>query len=76
MVFSLSYVTFAAIKATIGIRVSLEEEEAGLDIAAHGMYGYPEQFIPQSEMGAPAMPVAPPASAPVAPSVRTGEATA
>jgi Amt family ammonium transporter len=76
MVFTLSYITFAAIKATIGIRVSLEEEEAGLDIAAHGMYGYPEQFIPQSEMGAPPMPAAPPASAPVAPSVRTGEAPA
>ena len=50
MVFALSYMTFAVIKATVGIRVS-EEEEAGLDIAAHGMYGYPEQFIPQSEMG-------------------------
>jgi ammonium transporter, Amt family len=76
MVFTLSYVTFAAIKATIGIRVSEEEEEAGLDIASHGMYGYPEQFIPQSEMGAPAMPAAPPVAAPVAPSVRTGEAPA
>jgi Amt family ammonium transporter len=78
MVFTLSYVTFAAIKATIGIRVSAEEEEAGLDIAAHGMYGYPEQFIPQSEMGtlvSPAgRPQAPPV--PVTASVRTGEATA
>jgi ammonium transporter, Amt family len=76
MVFTLSYVTFAVIKATIGIRVSQEEEEAGLDIAAHGMYGYPEQFIPQSEMGAPPIPAAPPAAVPVTPSVRTGEATA
>jgi Amt family ammonium transporter len=77
MVFTLSYVTFAAIKATIGIRVSQEEEEAGLDIAAHGMYGYPEQFIPQSEMGAPAIAASsPPVGAPVAPTVRTGEATA
>jgi Amt family ammonium transporter len=76
MVFTLSYVTFAAIKATIGIRVSQEEEEAGLDIASHGMYGYPEQFIPQSEMGAPPIPAAVPVAAPVAPSVRTGEATA
>ena len=24
-------------------------EDAGLDIAEHGMYGYPEQFIPQPE---------------------------
>jgi ammonium transporter, Amt family len=65
MVFTLSYITFAAIKATIGIRVSAEEEEAGLDIAAHGMYGYPEQFIPQSEMGGlPGTPAARPAPAP------------
>jgi Amt family ammonium transporter len=32
--------------------VSAEEEEAGLDIAEHGMYGYPEQFIPDTEFGA------------------------
>lgn len=49
VVFALSYATFAAIKATIGLRVSEEEELAGLDIATHGMYGYPEQFIPQEE---------------------------
>jgi ammonium transporter, Amt family len=51
-VFVLSYATFAAIKATIGLRVSAEEEDAGLDISSHGMYGYPEQFIPESELGA------------------------
>jgi Amt family ammonium transporter len=51
-VFALSYGTFAAIKATMGLRVSAEEEEAGLDIVEHGMYGYPEQFIPRSEIGA------------------------
>jgi ammonium transporter, Amt family len=49
VVFAISYVTFALIKATIGLRVPDEEEEAGLDIASHGMYGYPEQFIPQPE---------------------------
>jgi Amt family ammonium transporter len=49
VVFVLSYVTFAAIKATIGLRVDDDEEEAGLDISSHGMYGYPEQFIPQPE---------------------------
>ena len=37
------------LKATIGIRVSEEEELAGLDISTHGMYGYPESFIPQEE---------------------------
>jgi ammonium transporter, Amt family len=49
VVFAISIATFAAIKATIGLRVSDEEEEAGLDISSHGMYGYPEQFIPQPE---------------------------
>jgi Amt family ammonium transporter len=50
VVFVLSMTTFLIIKATIGVRVDAEEEEAGLDIAEHGMYGYPEQFIPQSEL--------------------------
>ncbi len=49
VVFFLSYVTFAFIKATMGLRVPDDEEEAGLDISSHGMYGYPEQFIPQPE---------------------------
>ncbi|MET0205716.1 MAG: ammonium transporter, partial [Thermoleophilaceae bacterium] len=69
---------FAAIKATIGLRVSNDEEEAGLDITEHGMYGYPEAFIPQSEIGAGAtvMPAGSPTPAPVTASVRAGEATA
>lgn len=33
---------FYAIKATIGLRVSKEEEEAGLDIGEHGMVAYPD----------------------------------
>jgi Amt family ammonium transporter len=45
-----SYITFGAIKRTYGLRVSAEEEEAGLDISEHGMYGYPEQFIPTPEL--------------------------
>ena len=49
-VFVLSYATFWAIKATVGLRVSEEDEEAGLDISEHGMYGYPEQFIPAPEL--------------------------
>ncbi len=48
-VFILSYGTFFLIKKTIGLRVSEQEEDAGLDISSHGMYGYPEQFIPQPE---------------------------
>jgi ammonium transporter, Amt family len=79
MVFTLSYITFGVIKATIGIRVSPEDEEAGLDIASHGMFGYPEQFIPQSELGGgplPAGPRAPAAPSGVTATAMTGEATA
>lgn len=49
VVFAISIVTFFAIKKTIGLRVPAEEEDAGLDISSHGMYGYPEAFIPQPE---------------------------
>ena len=49
-VFVASYATFWAIKQTYGMRVTAEEEEAGLDISEHGMYGYPEKFIPAPEL--------------------------
>src|SRR3954449_13399156 len=49
-VFTLSYGTFWLIRRTYGLRVTGEEEHAGLDISEHGMYGYPEQFIPQPEL--------------------------
>jgi ammonium transporter, Amt family len=49
-VFVTSYAVFWAIKKTYGLRVSAEEEDAGLDISEHGMYGYPEQFIPAPEL--------------------------
>ncbi|HEX4691743.1 MAG TPA: ammonium transporter, partial [Solirubrobacteraceae bacterium] len=49
-VFVCSYAVFWAIKKTYGLRVSAEEEDAGLDISEHGMYGYPEQFIPAPEL--------------------------
>jgi Amt family ammonium transporter len=49
-VFTLSYATFYAIKRTYGLRVTADEEDAGLDISEHGMYGYPEQFIPAPEL--------------------------
>jgi Amt family ammonium transporter len=35
--------------AVHGLRVTAEED-AGLDISEHGMYGYPEQFIPAPEL--------------------------
>src|SRR5829696_4621959 len=76
-VFAMSYVTFAAIKATIGLRVTDADEEAGLDIVEHGMYGYPEQFIPQSEMGGSPPPTErAPQPVPVTAAVMTGEARA
>ena len=49
-VFIMSFVTFWVIKKTYGLRVTAEEENAGLDISEHGMYGYPEQFIPAPEL--------------------------
>ncbi|MFN8175566.1 MAG: ammonium transporter [Solirubrobacteraceae bacterium] len=49
-VFMCSYGTFWVIKRTYGLRVTQEEEDRGLDISEHGMYGYPEQFIPAPEL--------------------------
>ncbi|RMD81437.1 MAG: ammonium transporter, partial [Chloroflexi bacterium] len=48
---------FFALKATIGLRVSKTEEEAGLDIGEHGMVAYPDLApLPTSSTvsGAPA----------------------
>ncbi len=39
----LSFVILGIIKATIGLRVTEEEEIIGLDLSEHGTYGYPEQ---------------------------------
>lgn len=43
--FTASLIVFLAIKYTVGLRVSEEEELRGLDISEHGMFGYPERFI-------------------------------
>jgi ammonium transporter, Amt family len=68
-VFAVSFATFWAIKKTYGLRVTEEEEEAGLDISEHGMYGYPEQFIPIPELvgygAAPHVAATPAAATPV-----------
>ncbi|MGB2938669.1 MAG: ammonium transporter, partial [Candidatus Dormiibacterota bacterium] len=45
-VFVLSYVIFFVIKQVTGLRVSARHEIDGLDISEHGMWGYPEQFMP------------------------------
>jgi Amt family ammonium transporter len=50
LVLGLCLATWYAISKTIGLRVSEEAEIAGLDISEHGMYGYPEQFIPDAEL--------------------------
>ena len=46
----MSFATFWINKKTYGLRVTEAEEDAGLDISEHGMYGYPEQFIPAPEL--------------------------
>jgi ammonium transporter, Amt family len=45
-VFCLSFAIFWVIKKTIGMRVSAREEMEGLDISEHGMWAYPESFMP------------------------------
>ena len=74
-VFVFSFATFFAIKKTYGLRVSAEEEDAGLDISEHGMYGYPEQFIPAPELVGWA-PSATPVTPAMSPAASTREVTA
>lgn len=40
-----SGIVFGIVKATVGLRVSAEEELEGLDIGEHGMWGYPEEHL-------------------------------
>jgi Amt family ammonium transporter len=64
-VFVVSFAAFWVIKKTYGLRVTADEEDAGLDISEHGMYGYPEQFIPAPELiGYSPMPPSRPREAP------------
>jgi Amt family ammonium transporter len=44
--FSLSFGILFLFKVTFGIRTEAEVEEAGLDVSEHGMWGYPEFYIP------------------------------
>ena len=44
--FSASFGALWAMKAMWGIRVEPEVETAGLDVSEHGMWGYPEFYIP------------------------------
>ncbi|VVB71504.1 Ammonium Transporter Family protein [uncultured archaeon] len=44
--FGTGYILFALLKHTVGLRVSREEEIAGLDLGEHGYSAYPE-FVTQ-----------------------------
>ena len=44
--FGTSFGALWLMKATFGIRVEPEVETAGLDVSEHGMWGYPEFYIP------------------------------
>ena len=76
--FSASFLILWAMKATVGIRAEPSVEAAGLDVSEHGMWGYPEFYIPvpggygtehhghhvvAPPREAPAAPAAPPAPA-------------
>src|SRR3954453_6742559 len=74
-VFAVSYLVFFVIKATYGLRVRPDEERYGLDIVEHGMWGYPEQFmpVPGSEYHQPAPPARRPIPRPVPVGLGGGE---
>jgi len=44
--FAMSFGALWAMRATVGIRVAEPVERAGLDVSEHGMWGYPEFYIP------------------------------
>jgi Amt family ammonium transporter len=44
--FSASLASLWTMKRTFGIRVAADVETAGLDVSEHGMWGYPEFYIP------------------------------
>jgi Amt family ammonium transporter len=44
--FSASFAVLWLFKVTVGIRTDSEVEQAGLDVSEHGMWGYPEFYIP------------------------------
>ncbi|REJ70275.1 MAG: ammonium transporter [Planctomycetota bacterium] len=52
--FPVSLVLFLAIKYTVGLRVSPEEEHSGLDVSEHGMQAYPSGLFGELSGGTPA----------------------
>src|ERR671933_581204 len=55
-VFLSSLTVFAALKATIGIRVKPEQELDGLDIHEHGVFGYPDLVATDHQNGSRRVP--------------------
>ena len=51
--FPVSLGIFLAIKYTVGLRVSEQEEMEGLDITEHGILGYPPTQITEGLPGSP-----------------------
>ena len=44
--FTTSFLVLLLFKVTVGIRTHSEDEQIGLDVSEHGMWGYPEFYIP------------------------------
>jgi len=44
--FTASFLVLYTMKVTVGIRTDEEVESLGLDVSEHGMWGYPEFYIP------------------------------
>jgi Amt family ammonium transporter len=44
--FTASFAVLWVMKVTVGIRTDADAETAGLDVSEHGMWGYPEFYIP------------------------------
>jgi Amt family ammonium transporter len=78
--FTASFLVLWLFKATFGIRAEPEVESLGLDVSEHGMWGYPELYIPvpggygseaHAHLGAPPRP-APAETGTGAPAPATG----
>ena len=71
--FAAAWLSFQAIHRTLGLRAPEAAELQGLDIAEHGMYGYPERFIevlgatPDDTLPEPDPPLVTAATAPLIP---------
>ena len=60
--FTLAFILFKILAATVGLRVSAEEEIEGLDIAEHGGEAYPDFGLSSSHTGSPSFASRPAAS--------------